>query len=88
MSLSTKHPVRNTDPAYGILVVTPSDTVPLKEDLTPSRGISVGAAGDVNFVMADGSTGIAYLAAGILHPIRATYVKNASTGATGIVAWF
>ena len=88
MGLSVKFPVKNNDPAFGILNVTKSDTVPLKADLTPSRGISVGVAGTVNFIMADSSTGSAYLAAGIIHPIRAVYVMSAVTDATSIVAWF
>lgn len=88
MGLSVKYPVQNNDPAFGLLEVTPSDSVPLKADLTPTRAISCAVSGTIKFTMADGSVGDAYLAAGIMHPVRAVYVWSAGTDATTIRAWF
>jgi hypothetical protein len=64
--------------------VTPSDTVDLT-DVT--RWVFVGGAGDLNVIMADGTTVLlAGVNAGALLPIRASRVKAGSTSATGIIA--
>ena len=89
MSLSLKHPVRNTDPAFGVLDVTPNDSANLKDDDTPSRGIYCGVSGDIAVVMADGtSSTIPNVAAGVTHPWRVVRIMATGTTATGIRAFF
>jgi hypothetical protein len=84
--------VRNNDsvisPAGRVANVTPSDTVDLP---APSRGISFAVAGALEIIDLGGvDTTIpsGSLAAGIIHPIRATRIKNAGTTATSIVAYW
>lgn len=78
--------------------VTPSDTVPLTDTSGRRRfsdGISVGVAGNLAYLPAgvseEGgrpSTIITGLAAGIVHPLRASQILATGTTATGITAWF
>jgi len=74
------------DKAGRAAAVTPSDT----EDIVPTNGIYVGAAGDLEVTlkgMADGeSITFVGLAAGMIHPIRAKRIWAASTTATDIIA--
>lgn len=66
--------------------VTPSDST----DLTQvTRGIYIGASGDVNVDMEDGTTLLfTAMAAGVVHPLRVKRVRSISTTATGIVALY
>lgn len=72
----------NSGPGIGAKALTPSNTT----SFSPTRGIYVGATGDVKVTMFDGSevtfTG---LAAGIIHPISATRVYATGTTATGVI---
>lgn len=73
-----------TEPAaFGVAVTPSNDTV-----LTATRGLYIGAAGNLNVVMA-GDGGTVFFgtvpAASIL-PIRVTKVLSTSTTASGIVA--
>ena len=70
------------DPAAHAAAVTPHNTNDLT---TATRGIYVGASGDVKVDMLGGETGITFvgLAAGIIHPIRATRIY--STGTTALM---
>lgn len=71
-------------PGLGGETVTPSDT----QDLTNvSRGLWVGAAGDVAVILLSGSTvTLVGVTAGTLIPIRASRVLATGTTATSIVA--
>jgi len=70
-------------PAVRAFAVTPSDSVPLME---MTRGIYVGAAGDLKVDMVNGGTvTFVGLAAGIVHPICAVLVYSTGTTATGVV---
>jgi hypothetical protein len=69
--------------------VTPSDGVDLA---SPTRGLYVGASGDVNVIFAsdkDASTVVLTgLAAGVWHPMQVRRVLSTSTTATGILAGY
>ena len=72
------------NPAEHAFAITPHDT----NDLAyATRGIYVGATGDVKVDMLGGESAVTFtgLAAGIIHPIRATRVYNTDTTATNIV---
>jgi len=63
--------------------VTPSDVGQLK----PTRGLYVGAAGDVKVDLASGETvTFTALAAGLVHPISVVRVYATDTTATSILA--
>lgn len=63
--------------------VTPSDTTVL----TATKGLYVGASGDVVVTMFNGvDATFKGLAAGIIHPISVTKVKATGTTATNILA--
>lgn len=73
----------NDGPAVGAAAVTPSDSARIAE----TRGLYLGAAGDVKVEMADGTiVMLTALAAGVLHPLRVRRVYSTGTTATGIVA--
>jgi hypothetical protein len=66
----------------GILVVTPSDRVPLTK---PIRAFMVTVTGDVSAVFADGSSGIMPgCLPGIQYMGKITRINVTGTGATGI----
>jgi hypothetical protein len=70
-------------PAEKYSSVTPHDTTDLAP---PTRGIYVGASGDVKVISLDGNdVTFTDLAAGIIHPIACTRVYSTGTTATGIV---
>lgn len=72
-----------TEPAVHAFAVTPHDTNNLSYT---TRGLFVGAAGNVKVIMAGGETvTFTALAAGMIHPIRCTRVFATDTTATGIV---
>lgn len=71
------------DPGDGGFDITPSDT----EDLAvPTRGLYVGAVGDVKVDMLNGDT-VTFVAmlAGVIHPIQVRRVYATDTDATDIV---
>ena len=71
--------------ALGAVAVTPSDTTDLAT--VPTKGIYVGASGDVKVDMADGTTvTFTSLADGMIHPISCKRVYATGTSATGILA--
>jgi len=74
------------DKAGKAAAVTPSDT----EDIMPTNGIYVGAAGDLQVTlkgMPDGESIVFKgLVAGMIHPIKAKRIWTASTTATNILA--
>lgn len=71
-------------PVERAAAITPSDDNDLSE---PTRGIYVGASGDVKVDLFGGSTAVTFtaLAAGVVHPLRVTKVYSTDTTATGIV---
>lgn len=76
-------------PASRSQAVTPSDTVDLAYagGKVKTRGISVGAAGNVAYKNEAGDSQLATgLAAGVLHPIAAVRILVTGTTATGITA--
>lgn len=72
-------------PGESAYAVTPSNSVDLA---FPTRGIYVGATGDVRVNMVTTGTAIDFLslAAGVLHPLRVSRIYASGTTATGIVA--
>lgn len=63
--------------------VTPSDEADLA---TSTRGLYVGASGDVKVTLVGGETvTLVDLAAGVVHPLRVQRVHSSDTDATGIV---
>ena len=71
-------------PAQGATLLTPSDSADLA---IPSRGLYVGATGNVKVTMRGGDTLLfTGLAAGIIHPLSVTRVWATTTTATSIVA--
>lgn len=77
---STRAYDRSADSAFAI---TPNDSVDLPY-LT--RGIYVGASGDLKVDMFDGATvTFVSLVAGLIHPLRVRRVYSTGTGATSII---
>lgn len=75
---------QSTAPINDASAVTPNDSADLG---STSRGLYVGASGDVKIDTAEGNTvTFTGLAAGIVHPIRAKRVYATDTTATNIVA--
>lgn len=73
----------NLNPAAGAGSVTPSDSA----NIDPTRGIYVGASGDLRVMMVNGDIiTFSDIAAGIVHPLQVVRVYSTSTTATGIVA--
>lgn len=72
-------------PAERAVSITPSDAT----DFKPTRGIYVGAAGDVAVDMADG-TAVTFteLSAGVVHPLSVKRVYSTGTTATNILALY
>lgn len=70
-------------PASGAFSITPADG----SDVTwITRGLYVGASGDVKVDMEDGTTvTFTSLSAGVIHPIRAKRVYSTGTTATSIL---
>ena len=72
-----------TAPAGNAFAITPHDSNDLSN---VTRGLYVGATGDVVVVTANGDeVTLTALAAGVFHPIRAKQVKSTNTTATNIV---
>lgn len=73
------------------VAVTPSDTVDitLPSGINRTKGLYIGVTGDVNAVMADGSTALFKgLAAGVVHFISVKRINATSTTATNILALY
>jgi len=72
-----------SSPASNAFAITPHDT----NDLAiMTRGIYVGASGDLKVTLSGGTTvTFVDLAAGMIHPLRVVRVFAAGTDATGIV---
>lgn len=69
--------------ALDLKPITPSDSVVI----TPTKGLYLGAGGNVALMMANGrSVTVNNLAGGIIHPISCTMVKVTGTTATNILA--
>lgn len=73
-----------TGPGRQAVAITPDNSTDLA---TTTRGLYVGAAGDVAVILADDSAAVTFtaLAAGIVHPLAVKRVKATGTTATGIV---
>ncbi len=77
----------NTAPAVSAALITPSNTVNFTQG--PCRSIYVGGAGNINAVMADGTTVLfSNNLAGSVLPVSAIRVNVTSTTATLMVAMF
>lgn len=75
-----------TDPAWGGVAVTPSDSTNLT---TPARALWVGGAGTVSIVMRSGvALSFAGVPAGTLLPIGLVRVNSTGTTASNMVALF
>ena len=73
----------NLNPAAGAESVTPSDSA----NIEPTRGVYVGASGDLRVLMINGDdVTFTSLSGGIVHPLQVVRVYSTSTTATGIVA--
>jgi hypothetical protein len=78
-------------PCTEVVLVTPSDTVDLRTDGRPCRGVAFAAAGALEINDLQGNTVVipsGALAAGLIHPIFATRILASNTTATDIVAFF
>lgn len=71
-------------PAFGAMVVTPSDTVDLS---TPVRAVTLGTGGTLSFIGDDGQPyTTASLPAGT-YPVFARRINAAGTSASNITGW-
>jgi hypothetical protein len=70
-----------SDPANGVFLITPSDTVDLLEY---TRAIRANAAGTIAILGVDGVTTTCNFLAGETRPIRARRIMATNTTATGI----
>lgn len=71
--------------AQKAVTITPNDTTSLTGGAT--KGLYLGASGNVAVTMADGSNvTFTALASGVVHPISVTKVKATGTTATNIIA--
>lgn len=74
-----------SSPALGAAAVTPSDST----DITTTRGVYVGGAGNLAVTMANGSTAtFVGIPAGSILSIRVKRIHSTSTTATNIVALY
>jgi hypothetical protein len=79
----TNYPSNSVGPATSAVSITPHDTNDLD---TVTRGIYVGASGDLKVDMVGGGTVIfVALVGGVIHPIQARRVYSTGTTATGII---
>lgn len=75
--------IDNLTSAAGAAAITPSDA----QTIVPTRGVYVGAAGDLKVEMLDGTVvTFSSLAQGVVHPLTVVKVYETGTTATGIVA--
>jgi len=77
--------IGKTEPAYDMAAVTASDTA----DITPTRGVYIGGAGDLKVDTAGGTTiTLSATAAGSILPISVKRIYATGTTATNIVALY
>jgi hypothetical protein len=77
--------LNNIQPAKSAANVSPNDTININE----TKGLYVGASGDVKADMWDGTTvTFTALSAGVTHPLSVKRVYATGTTATGIVALY
>ena len=70
-------------PARSATEITPNDTTDLT---TPTRGIYLGASGNVKVDMVDsGTVTFSSMAAGMVHPLRVKRIYATGTTATSII---
>jgi hypothetical protein len=80
-------PKKADDPAYAAASVTPDDDTNLTD--SPTRGLYVGGAGNVEVIMQRGDTVVfSGVPAGTILPVRVTRVKSTNTTATTILALY
>ncbi len=75
----------------GSITVTASDTADLvfPSGTNRTRGVLVGVSGNLNVIMADGTTALLKaVTAGVVHPLSVKRIKATSTTATDIVALY
>lgn len=77
-----------TDPASVAVAVTPSDSADISATGMRSRGLYVGAAGNIACRMDNGDVTFVGCPAGLVLPIRTKRVLSTGTTATSIVAFF
>ena len=73
------------------LAVTPSDTLNIvhPSGQTFTKGLYIGAPGNLSVVMAGGGTTVfTAIAGGVIHPLSVQRVNATGTTATGIVALY
>jgi len=88
-TITDNDPLQTADPEIqgvrGSAAVTPDDDHDLPDGVT--RGLYVGASGDVTMTMSDGTIVTRVdVAAGITHPWQVVRVWASGTDATGIIA--
>ena len=71
-------------PALGSFVVTPSDTVDLREVI---RAVTIGTAGTIAWIGADGETNATSELPAGTHTMQAARILASGTSATQITAW-
>jgi hypothetical protein len=72
----------DTSPAQGVVVVTPSDTNPLRN---PTRAIRANTAGVIKCTFVDGTTALCNFAAGETRPISAVIIWSTGTTVSGVI---
>ena len=76
---------RSNAPGTAAFAITPNDSADLAN---VTRGLLLGAAGNVKVDMLESGTVTLALAAGIIHPLRVKRVYAAGTTATGIIGLY
>lgn len=74
-----------TDPATGVISITPSDTAIIQE---PIRAIRADVGGNIKITFPDGRVTTCAFGGGETRPIRATIIWATGTTATGIEALY
>lgn len=72
-------------PAESASAITPSDSA----RFAPTKGVFVGASGDLHVLMANGDeVTFADVAGGVVHPLSVTRIYSTDTTATDIIALY
>lgn len=77
----------NSDPATGVVLISPSDTVNIPQASNQPLGVRsfvCNVAGTVSYVMADNSVGSLTALAGYVYPFKIVRINSTGTTATGI----
>lgn len=78
-------PIGSIGSARVVAAVTPNDS----NAINVTDGLMVNVAGNVALRTVDAAADVTLtLAAGVVYPIRAKYVRSTLTTATGITAWY